>query len=228
MTAAMNDLQEVIIDSLIGAPASAFETASGPIDIALKALKEAQLTRRKDPAMVLGYPKLLCAAFSGASAGLASVDDRRQLAVTIFSDLPPRPQAPILSSRRVVEIALWSAQRVHPLVCRADCPHLESVSKNIIKELDNPAGSWSHVLSHTPFRQQCAADYSGFPKWHDQCGHAGEAMRHTAEACVASARTWPGVEAGTAVGSAARVPALVQGLAGAIDFCLALAKELGM
>src|SRR5262249_49129759 len=104
--------QEAILDTLMVAEQIGDRWKPGPLPLALQALKNAGLTRRDEPAAALGYPRLLCAAVEGASTTIRTVDDCRTLAISLFSEVPPRKRAPRLSATQTVAAVLWSVGRV--------------------------------------------------------------------------------------------------------------------
>jgi len=63
----MNEFQEAILDTLMVAEQIGDRWKPGPLPLALGALRNAGLTRRKEPGSALGYPPVLCAAVEGAS-----------------------------------------------------------------------------------------------------------------------------------------------------------------
>lgn len=225
----MTPLQECILDRLIGADKIGVLWNSGPLGLAVKALKERKLTGRRDAAQALGYPMMLCHALQGASSVLPSVDDRRRLAMSVFATVPPRDKAPRLTPRRHVEIALWCARWVHPLVCREDCPFFQEIAVRAESYLaggrvGRPFTVGESACAAGRMGRSASSDWSTTPK-----GYAVATCYRVLEAAAdASHGTWPGMHSNLAGRDAARVCARAQGTDAAVEFCLELARELGM
>ena len=89
----MNESLETILDQplMVAEQIGGRDWNAGPLDLAVAALRQAGLTKRHNAARVLGYPPALCQALEGACQVLTHVDDRRTIAVSIFTEIPPRP-----------------------------------------------------------------------------------------------------------------------------------------
>jgi hypothetical protein len=229
----MTEAQEAILDQLMVAETIGAPWESGPLGVALRALAAGELRTCRDAARALGYPALLCQALHSANAILETAEDRRKLAVTFFSEVAPRPRAPRLTRRRYAEVALWGALRVHPLVCRPRCPYARRLSRAIRDSLADPE---SHPLLQQPDpERKCPADITrgwGFVCWDKQppeyCASAALRYAFYASWSIAHYDRWPGSDSRRAAGYAARAAALVEGVTGAVDFCLAQAREVGL
>jgi hypothetical protein len=226
----MTEAQEAILDQLMVAETIGAPWASGPLGVALRALAAGELRTCGDATQALGYPALLCQALHSANGTLATADERRQLAVTFFSEVAPRPQAPRLTRRRYAEVALWGALRVHPLVCRASCPYTRRLSRAIRDYLADPA---PHPLQ-PELAGNCPAEITrdwgciGWYKSPEHCARSALRYAYCAAWMIAHYDRWPGSESRRAACYAARTAALAEGVAGAVDFCLALAREVGL
>ena len=228
----MTDQQEIILDRLMGSDKIGRYWTTGPLALAVRALQEKKLTSKKDAAQALGYPGVLCHAIQGASSFLKTVDERRTLAVTVFTDVPPHPQVPRLARRRSVELALWCALRVHPLAHRDQCEFAQLVVRRVKEYLDGAAPAASALNALTSDQQRCPSQQRGvWSVWHSSvAGCAFGSLHYAAEVLRCAALTGRGMgKYLNLVGrDAARVPTVANGVAGAIDFCVALAREVGM
>ncbi|HYT94185.1 MAG TPA: hypothetical protein VEL76_36045 [Gemmataceae bacterium] len=224
----MNEAQEVILDRLMVVKKIGVQWATGPLGLAIQALQSRSLRGRRDVTRTLGYPLFLCEALRGANGALETVDDRRKLAITFFSEVAPRPKADQLTGQQHVRAALWCAQKAHPLVCQEDCPFAVRLGaiisayltgSKVPKNPDGPPiclrakqcvwGEVSCVLSPEHYAI-CAFNYA------------------VSAAGWAANKRWPGKYSSWAVRDAAQVAAVVHGVAGAVDFCLALAQQVGL
>jgi len=229
----MNALQEAILDRLIGADAQAFADNHGPVGLALGALVEAGLLEPGSPLQALGYPLQLTKALHAAAAMLATVEEQRQLALTLFAEVPPRSPAPCPPGRVQVEAALWCADRVHPLVCRAACPALAAARKHLdLFWAGDPLQEVPLELSQATWAS-CQASKRVI--W-DAVNGSAITLRSLSYRCIQSPlagaqalRQQQPPDDYTCVGAAnaARLAAHFLGLDGAADFCRALARELG-
>jgi len=229
----MNHLQDLIVDRLIGTAKIGSYWTNGPLALAVQALQEKQLTSHSDATLALGFPMVLCEALQGANFVLKSMEDRRALAAAFFTEVSPRPQRLKMSGRRYAEIGLWCLRRIHPLICRERCPTLESLGALVRTYLTDGPLNWQMLrAATTQHRCETVSLRSGAAssQWSSARGHADCALMYSTQLLVVA----PGFKAfacyyGPRVPrEAVRVPALLQGKDGALDFCLALAKELGL
>jgi hypothetical protein len=222
----MNAALEAIFDQLIGAGDDTFPAEMPLTAFVLRVLRDAGLTSRTDPSMALGHPKLFGAALDAASSVLPALEDRRQLALTVFTDVPLRAKPPIISAQQYLELALWGARRAHPLVCRADCPWVEVVVRYVERRLKNPQ---SRAIRRDILRageEQCPLLRDMLPDRRRILG--SQALAGALRTAETIKHSWPGVEAIGGIAAASRLVALVEGIAGATEFCLTLARRLGM
>jgi hypothetical protein len=224
----MTEAQEAILDRLMVEEVIGVKS-TGPLGLAAKALR---VCCQGQPyyARTLGYPIILRQALNTANEALPGTEERRKFAIPFFSAVAPRRKAPPLNSIRHIEIALWGGLRVHPLVCRVDCPFALGIQAEVSEFLTIrrlPATAPRRHAIHCPalLTRDCgegelhlSAEYSAF----EALTFVGEAARRQANSL------WPNPSACVAADRAARVAALVEGATGAIDFCLALAREVGL
>lgn len=231
----MNHLQDLILDRLIGTPKIGRFWKNGPLALAVQALQEKQLTAHSDATLALGFPMAMCEALQGASHVLKKMEERRELAVAFFAEVPPQPARPRLTQRRHVGIARWAAYRVHPLVCRKTCPTLKQTDGFLARFERGGALDWA-VLNAHHISDSCRASWTTYIECRQQPqpwyltaeSYGWYALQYTRQTALTLPRPL-GAEYGPRVQRfAARVEALVNGKDGALDFCLALAKELGL
>jgi hypothetical protein len=151
---------------------------------------------------------------------LAAADDRRTLAITFFSGVSPRAQASRLTPPQHVRTALWCAQWVHPLVCAPDCPRVADVVERVHGYLATGALPDGKSVAGCP----ALLTYPG------ELSNAAAQVVDEAELAASAAlnKSWPGKHSGAAAAHAARIATLVEGVAGAVEFCLALAQQVGL
>jgi hypothetical protein len=224
----MTDAQEAILDRLMVEEVIGVKSA-GPLGLAGKALQPRSQEQR-GCARTLGYPTILRQALNAANEALTGTDERRKFAITFFSGVAPRRKAPSLNSIRHIEVALWAGLRIHPLVCRADCPCAQDIQADASVFLTT--GRLRAILTRRP-PTHCPAlvmrDYSD-----EELRISAEYSAFLSLTFVLEAawrhmgRRWPLPSACGAARCAARVTALVEGATGASDFCLALAREVGL
>jgi hypothetical protein len=225
----MTDAQEAILDQLMGARNIGVQWMSGPLGLAVQALTSRVMGIRKDATRTLGYPMLLCQAVQAASATLRDVDERRKFAISFFSSVAPSRRMPRLTPQQHAEVALWCGRQVHPMVCREDCPYLIRVAEVVGESLANRK---RHRL-HTYIEEHCPGvstrDWSNVA-WTASPDHwAIVALSDALDTARAVGEgNWPGKGSNRAARDAARVAALAEGVEGALGFCLALAREVGL
>jgi len=228
----MNPFQEVILDRLVGAGPDEFTEHLGPLGLAFQALVDAGLIAAHASALSLGYPLLLSSALESAGAMLRGIEDKRQLALAVFTAVPPRPVVAPLPARRQITAALWCARRAHPLICRADCLFLKDAIAQIAHHCDGVPLAADAAARPRFFA--CAA--TNTMVW-DAVDMAAITVRclayHSIDKVLEAAqaeRQSPAVETGSRFSAsyAGRLVALQLGAAGAADFCIDLARELGI
>jgi hypothetical protein len=233
--ARMNPMQEVILDRLIGAPRKDFETHVGPVGLAVQALVEASLVQRGGDPHRLGYPLMLLHALEGACSMLrAAVEDQRRIAVNVFTEVAASTEPLSFAHRKQIKTALWCAKRVHPLICRAECPYLEQAVSQIERYLQPGMAPFPLLRSAPDALNSCSAGNQIV--WDTRLGGAVTIKyigRETIENVLKAARADqkhesvedPCHKAGEYAG---RLVAMQEGVPGSIGFCLDLARELGI
>jgi hypothetical protein len=230
----MNPFQEVILDRLIGAAHGEFQNHFGPVGLAFQALVDARLVDEKATALDLGYPLILRSALESACAMLRPVEQQRRLAVAVFAEVSPYSPPLPLTPRTQIGAALWCARRVHPLICRADCPFLQDAVTQIEQYLSTndavrPALQISPSVFHT-----CSASNEivldvvkgGMIALYN-IGYQIIAKALEAARADRDSRS-PESSSCEAAGYAAILAARFLGVQGATEFCVSLARELGV
>ena len=128
----MTDLQDLVLDRLVGTPVG-INWRDGPLAVAAEAVggekhlhfglsDKYDRAAKNEIARRLGYPIILCEAMQGANRGLESEEHRRSFAMTLFSTIRVGEALPKLFPAAQNRIALHLAIRAHPYVCdRSDC-----------------------------------------------------------------------------------------------------------
>jgi hypothetical protein len=160
------------------------------------------------------------------------IEAKRQLAITIFAEVAPCSEVRNLSARCYIESALWSARRVHPLICKAECPYLQDATGQVDQYLSGqrvaditlkPANPRSCTASRDlvcdRLRESLITLHSIGMRTIDNLLKAAQADRNRQSpentSCEGSAY-------------AGRLVAHFEGVKGAVDFCMAFARQLGM
>jgi hypothetical protein len=232
----MNELQEAVLDALMVTDKIGHELrAPGPLSLAAKALHAAGLlgkvdlkTVKANPGAYLGYPLVLCAAVEAAARTLRGVDECRKLTISLFSEVPPRDGVPKLKGRQLVEAARWSLERLPALVRGlpklADetfaaldeylggkpCPGatIDKLGNALAVAAEQVNGGGGEFV---PGRLALDAHYYALHTLRrDQCGDD------------------PTVNACRVTREVARLVGMVEGVGGAIPYCLGLARQLGL
>ncbi len=225
---AMNEFQEAILDELMVADKIGDYWKPGPLLLAVQALRKAGLTTRDDPGSALGFPPVLCAAVQGAFSTVRHVDDARTLAVSLFTEVAPRSKAPKLRPRQLVAVALWSLRRVPDY-----CHPANSLAGEVFELLeDYVAGGVAGEVTiqrvgeglaraaslveatgpeFTPRRLALTAHY--FAVHTVRRAHGGDDA---------------GENAALVMRDVGRLAGLVHGVAGAVPYCVDLARQVGM
>jgi hypothetical protein len=224
----MNAFQEVILDQLMAADRIGDYWHGGPLALAVDALRTAGLTTHQDPARALGYPEELCQALQGASKIFESMDERRTLAISVFTEIPPRERGPRRSLRQQVEGALWSVRRARSLVSQRGGP-AETAEAVIAQYLagqtveaaviERVSAQLDQAIDRTP---ELTREFTAERLALAACFFALHAARQ------AGAKQPARENAARAARDAARLAALVQGVPGAVTFCLDFGEQLGM
>jgi hypothetical protein len=225
----MNSYQETILDRLMVAEKIGAAWKPGPLRLAVEALRQAGLTKRRTPTGALGYPDLLCRALEGASATLKTVEEVRALAITLFSDVPPGSEPPALGAQEYVEAARWAAGQVSaldPASRAATAKALGLIDAFLAgkKRGPDPVGELSADLERAIRRVTArpGEEFSAGRLALSACYFGLHAARRAADG------ERPDNQAELAVRDAARLAALVQGPEGAVRFCMGLARQIGM
>jgi hypothetical protein len=223
----MNELQEVILDTLMAAESLSEDYwAPGPLPLLVRALKAAGLRDTDDTPRALGYPLPLCVALEGAAWTVKQTDDLRTLAITVFTEAPPRQTAPMLSAREHVEAAAWSAGQA------ATFYNPDSRQAQLAQALMDPSArraavdvpGWSADL------EIAISSYNGARSEFVKPRLAVSALFFALHAWrrLHEGRTDVLQPACWAVRDTARLAGLTTGLPGAVTFCVDLARRLGL
>jgi hypothetical protein len=229
----MTPEQDVIIDRLTGSAKIGVQWKSGPLNIAVQALRDKKLVTRGDASQALGFPSMLCYALNGASTRLTDLEDRRKFAVSFFNEVAPKAKPPRLTRQRHVEMALWVARRMHPLACSSDCPYLEHVA-----QLAERFVALGEVIPPADVRREeqrcsCITNRSwqglSWEAWRSSPqGRALTALQFAGEAAAVAPYRSPNSQSNWVAREGARLAVQKEGLEGAVVFCVALARELGL
>lgn len=225
----MNAVQETILDRLMAVDQIGALWTPGPLRLACEAVRGAGLSDRTTPDEALGYPLIFCRALEGGSAVLEKVDELRTLAITIFTEVPPRPQSPMLSSRRQGEVAFWAARqiRIYHEEVPGPIPGGARLLQDYLADQEVPEAVIETVsrqlrLSLRRVRQNAGEPFSAGSLALSAWYFTLHAMRQAQEGKDAEENT------GRACRDVARLATLTRGLKGAITYCLALAQTLEM
>ena len=127
----MTDLQDLVLDALVGAEIGV-NLPDSPLTVAARLLPGKRPLkfggRTNDSAMSeiarrLGWPVILADAVQGGLRAVKDDEERRRFAMTVFRTLPVGGTQPKLSKPAQARVAAHTALAVHPLVCQdPECP----------------------------------------------------------------------------------------------------------
>jgi hypothetical protein len=226
------DALDAILDRLVGTPIGRNWT-DGPLRIAAEVLAGKPLAmetyhakHRTMMARLIGWPNLLCEGFQGA-VGLLEEDGRRRLAVSFFSAVPPRGKPYRIKSGAPLAAMTELVRRTHPLVCDADCARCAAFLRlaDEYREQgpvtqEQVRSAWGYHCNVGLHLSRRAVNANDPPE-----RHAAEALRFALGALEGNLAPH---RLRDAVRESVRVEAHVRGADGAVEVCLALARELGL
>lgn len=228
----MNDLQDEICDRLVGQKIGP-NWVGGPLHVAALVIDpKFEPATRADTrpgqfARAVGWPVVFCEAVIGANAVLRSEDERRSLAISLFSRVPPvRPGGRVvpLSGTLSRPAVAWAVLRGHESACGVDCPlHVAAVAAT---EAVAAGGTWPGL-----FRGGVACRSA--PGLHHQrvspaspaAHHAVVALRYL-DAVMKNPQDRHSLA--DAMRESAKAETKVRGVEGGTAFCLTLAEKLGL
>jgi hypothetical protein len=224
----MNEFQEAILDTLMVADKIGDRWQPGPLPLALGALRSAGLTRRNEPGVALGYPPLLCAAVEGASTTIRTVDDCRTLAISLFTEVAPRKRAPKLGTNRLVAAALWSVRQVPSYHAPVGVAHAE-IADLLEEYLDGrPCVVETIIRLDQRLDRAISATDSGGKDYVPRRLSLSALFFALHTLRRAQNRDNAQGNSSLVVRDVARLAGLVQGVAGAVPYCVGLARTIGM
>lgn len=231
----MTDLQDLILDRLVGAklginlPDSPLRVAAELIE-GKRPIKFGQ--RFNDSVMAeiarrLGFPALLAQAIQGGNSVLKAEEDRRRFAMTVFRVLPVGGSPPKLVGLESARIAAATATEAHTLVCKSR----KCQWGKVLTELTEAGHSQRNGL--TIYRAMCVTAHKKYrDDWETVFVDAkdGKAERliiigqHTENSCLKGKAK----NAGYALREAAKLVVAEQGIAEAVALIAAIARRCGM
>ncbi len=230
----MTDLQDQILDRLVGIPVGA-DWPNGPLAIAADVVGGTKLVKfgltdndrgaKAEIAKRLGYPILLCEAIQGGARGLAE-SDRRGFAMTVFRTVPIGGKPAKLSALDQNCIAARLAARAHGYVCRKpECP----VPAMLLTLTGERAISWprSEELGLTPCATIGRLAVFGV-QWLKASSSREERLAQQALMVIRGFYSGKSVHGWCSVREAVRLAASERGPEDAVDCCLSIARECGM
>jgi hypothetical protein len=169
----MTPQQEAILDRLMAATISR-DWSGGPLHVAALAMDPAfqlpanrDMRRQIELSRRMGFSRLFCEAMHGANAGLANEDDRRKLAITVFSVLSPKAPPRKIAAALARDVAIWMAFRAHELVCSGPCELREHITARVTEYREGRQVTGGPSLSPTSYSYRVAypARCATFPAW---------------------------------------------------------------
>jgi hypothetical protein len=225
----MTDLQDAICDHLVGTAVSP-HWVGGPLHLAALVIEPGfTLSQRgnrfkeRQLAQAVGWPLTYCEAIHGANSGLRSEEDRRALAISVFSAVRPRQSATVVGkvSR---DAAAWTCSKVHPLVCGQDCPlHVAALAVVTAyregRPFTDPFAEGTCCRLFTGSERERVVPES--PAGH----HSVVAYRYLFQAL---SNVKDHLSCADALREAVRAQTKARGMSGAVEMCLELARRLGL
>lgn len=235
----MTDLQDILLDKLVGS-AIGQNWKDGPFHVAAELIpgkpmkftgQHGDTTAKNAIASRLGYPLMLLEAGQGAMLVLEEEDDRRAVAMGLFSTVEPgKKQKPRPEEvYRLAAVAV--ARHAHRLLCKSTKCGVGSILDRVLAEDDE---SSRDQLFDPFFRSKCPTYDKDVDLKINLSGRKTPAIARSIAAaqCCAGVYIYSGQplkdEAGRAAREASRVAALIGGVPGAIALCVELAQRLGM
>ncbi|HYT91056.1 MAG TPA: hypothetical protein VEL76_20255 [Gemmataceae bacterium] len=228
----MTDLQDEILDRLVGTPIGK-DWGSGPLGIAARVIHTQLKLRmryschRRALAKTLGWHNVLCEAVQGASSVLAKEDDRRALGIAVFRSVQTAKTQPKLGMKAYDELTAWMTLRAHALVCKGECSLREAMEQLFAltctanKQLPNP------LRDNTTRCPAYSGNGSAAIKPSSPANHRSvTAFRYAIKVCRSRETSGKQLNALHCVRECARVEALVNGVPGAASCCLDLAGRI--
>ena len=226
----MTDLQDAICDRLVGASIGP-NWIGGPFHVAaLVSDPKFEPWHRSDGrpgqyARMVGWPVDFCEAVTGANSVLESEDDRRSLAISLFSRVtPPGPvekSAPVRRKLRT-SAAAWAVMRGHESACGVDCPLHREAKAGLAKVEEGE--KWPGLFLG---RLDCA---SAPGMWSARVSRSSTAAHHAAVSMRYLDQLTRNPKNSNALADAfresAKAETKVHSLVGATAFCLAIAAKL--
>ncbi len=232
----MNELQEAVLDTLMVADQIGHEIREpGPLRLAARALHAAGLLGHTDAAQVarepgafLGFPPVLCTAVEAATRTIRSLDDCRKLTITLFSEIPPRRETPRPSSADTIAIVRWSLERVPALSPGLPKPADEAFAA-LDRFLDGKAPRETD-LDRLTAGLETAIDRVPPANGEFTAGRLALHAHYFALCALLRHRRGeePTDNACRVTRDVARLIGMVEGVAGAIPYCLGLARKVGL
>lgn len=224
--------QDEICDRLVGSKISK-NWVGGPLHVAALVLDPSFVpsprndSRPRQFARAVGWPVTFCEGITGANAALSNEDDRRSLAIAIFSRVHPhRPgkRAPSIPARITHEATQWAALRAHESACGMDCP-LHQAALVMLNAVEG-GGTWATI-----FRTD--SECKTAPRMHhvrvspssSAAHHAVVAMRYLDSMMIQPQAQYYMLDA---LRESAKAETKVHGVSGSVEFCLTLAEKLGL
>jgi hypothetical protein len=223
----MTPLQDAILDRLMAAritrdwSGGPMHVAATVIDAAFKLPPGRDMKRQIALSRIMGFSRLFCEAMHGANAGLADEDDRRKLAITVFSALPPKDKSLKVKGTRALDIAVWMAFRAHALVCTGPCELQDYVNARVTGEPPRLPVFHPRDLPRCPIFSSWKGERvsRNCPAAHSSVA----ALWHLDKSLSARSPSYPYAETAR---ESARTEAKVRGVDGAAELLIELAKRL--
>lgn len=233
----MTELQDRILDRLAGKPVGR-NWPNGPLALAADVtggttpvkFGQTDMDRgaKNEIARRLGYPILLCEAIQGANRGAPTEDDRRSLAMILFSTILIGGRIPRIPALEQNRIALRMAFRVHPFACtHPKC----RVAKTLSELLVIP--TITSALAAAALQVPCAAQNERRQKTRGGAGSIASSdllvrLRHTSMMALRGFETAKSVNGWCSVRESARLAAAQRGIPEAVAGCVEIARLCGM
>lgn len=233
----MTELQDRILDRLVGTPVGV-NWPNGALAIAAEVVggqKPVQFGQtdndrraKTEIARRLGYPILLCEAIQGANRGLTTEDDRRGLAMTVFSTIPVGGPIPRLSAQFQNRVATQLAIRIHPYVCQ----HLDCPMPGVLAELLKAPAVTAQMAADAYFQTRCEAVggtlIGNGSVWLNARSTPMQRLVQTMAMALWGFRTGKSVHGWCSIRESARLAASQRGVGEAIACCVEIARQCQM
>lgn len=228
----MTDLQDMILDRLVGAKLGA-NLPDSPLRVAAELIEGERPIKFgqtfNDSAMAeianrLGFPVILVEGVQGGIKALKDEEDRRRFAMTVFRVLPVGGTPPKLTTLEMAKVAALTAIDVHPLVCKKKrCKWPQQIAA-----LADPPDGYDYSDAELHCQTAEAEFPNGLSGWLSPNSPNTARLLKLGEFVHAAFLNKPRTTAGYALRECVRLTITEQGISEAVAMVVGIAQRCGM